>query len=599
LLEVRQSYGEHLERVAVVFHNGYFDYFALYYRFGLRVSRIADTMLLSRLLHGADEDHDLLDLAERYGLPQKGDWEFMKGVREPDVEQLARLQAYAINDVQITAGLADHLIPRAAERPVEMWAAEHSIKMFVERPFVIDGARVQAARIALENSIAANVQASGLDEKTVRSTTRFPAALVTALAGTGRTLLMKEGKKGPIPAIAKDDPQRAELMADPDPKVRALMAAKAAVSSAADARGRISRLEAMAKRNGSHGCLLHSYHRAVTGRFAGGDGFNVQNLKRDDGEHEVDDSVASCIRKALRAHDGMVLVSADAEQIEARVLSFLAEQRDLHDAFAGGRDLYSEFASQHLGREVRKPREGDSPERATELRGLRQVGKRAVLGLGYNMGVDTFVSKLRGTPGLVELFDNGTLSQQICARIVYGYREQYPRIPQFWKDCEDAVRQAMEGAASDASGMQFRVIDGTLLVRLRSGRDLVYPRIQQEPPTYEGFGYIDRSGVRQTGVRDRPTIVYGSGFNLYGGLIVENIVQGTARDLLIDVMYRVESAGFPVVHHCHDSVTVQVPSSMAKAAAEALIEAWRSVPGWARGLVLDAKAATGECLGEV
>jgi len=595
LVELRHAYGTELERAAVVFHNGYFDYFVLHHRLGLAIRHIADTMLLSRLLHGADEEHTLEALAHRYGLPAKGDLNFMEGVREPNPEQLERLRAYAVNDVEITAQLADRLVPLAAQRPVELWTAEHSVRMFVERPLAVNASLVQSAQATLEAAIAAKVVASGLDEKTIRSTKGFPTALEAALARTGRTLPTKPGKNGSIPAIAKNDPARADLLADPDPVVRALMEAKAAVGSAADSRGRLVRLATMATLTRSRGYFLHSYHRAGPGRFAGGDGFNIQNLKRAD-TGAVDADVATAIRRSIGALPGMMLGAADASQIEARVLAWLAGQQDLHDAFAGGRDIYSEFASLQLHREVRKPRKDDTPEKATELRVLRQIGKQAILGLGYGMGVGGFIKNLRSKPALADLFATGMLSDTVCAAIVYGYKDQYPRIVRFWDAAEDAVRRAMLGIPTEISGMLFRREGGTLLIGLRSGRDLVYPQIRETPPTYETFSYLDRDGVRQTAVKDRPSILYGNGFGIYGGLICENIVQGTARDLLVDVLFRLEAAGLTVIHHCHDSITVTVPAAQLDAAKQQLIDAWRTVPPWAAGLVLDAEAKGGATL---
>jgi hypothetical protein len=592
--ELRAAYGERLERVAVVMHNAYFDCFALYHLHGLEINRIIDTMLLSRLLDGTDEDHDLGAVARRYGLPAKGELEFMKGVREPDASQLQRLRDYAVNDVEITAGLADILVPKAEARPIELWAMDHSVRMFVERPLAVDAATVEKAKAALEKSIAGKVAASGLDETSIRSTTRFPEALQAALAKTGREMPMKPSKKGRIPAIAKGDPEREALLADPDPGVRALMCAKAAVSSAGNARSRLQRLSA----SGGRGHFIHGYCGAGTGRYAGGGGFNIQNLRHAEGG-EAEEDVSALTRRALGAPPATAMVSADASQIEARVLAHLAGQEDLHDAFAQGRDVYSEFSSCQFGREVRKPRKDDTPEHAAGLRRYRQIGKQAILGLGYGMGAAGFIRTSKSKPELAELFASGVLDDSVCSGTVYGYRDTYPKIREFWDACESAVRSAVEGSPSHVNGIGFRVNNGTLLIALPSGRELVYPRIRTEPPTYETREYMDRVGVTQSYCDDSPTIVYGDGALLYGGKIVENIVQAFSRDLLVETMFRLEAAGLRVVHHCHDSVTVAVPESEAETAKARLVAEWRNVPGWAEGLVLDAEAKSGPTLADV
>ncbi|MDD4060979.1 MAG: DNA polymerase [Kiritimatiellae bacterium] len=594
IAELRAAYGGRLERVAVVMHNAYFDYFALFHVHGLEIAHVIDTMLISRLLHGADADHSLRALAGRHGLPAKGDLGFMKGVREPDAAQLTSLRGYAVNDAAITASLADILVPQVEARPIELWAMDHSVRMFVERPLAVDAATVEKAKAALERSIAGKVAASGLDETSIRSAKKFPEALASALAKTGRKMPMKPGKKGPIPAVAKGDRDREALLTDQDPDVQALMCAKAAVSSAVNARSRLQRLSA----SGGRGHFIHSYCGAGTGRYAGGGGFNIQNLRHAEGG-EADEDVSSLTRRALRAPPATALVSADASQIEARVLAHLAGQDDLHDDFAKGRDVYSEFASRQFRREVRKPRKDDPPELAAELKRYRQIGKQAILGLGFGMGAAGFIRTSKSKPELAELFASGVLDDSVCAGIVYCYRDAYPKIKEFWGACESAVRSAIDGTPSQVNGIGFHVANGTLLIALPSGRELVYPHIRTEPPTYGTHEYLDRYGVTQSYSDDRPGIVYGGGAALYGGKIVENIVQAFSRDLLVEMMFRLEASGLPVVHHCHDSVTVAVPEAETEAAKARLVNEWRSVPSWAKDLVLDAEAKSGRTLADV
>ncbi len=598
IAELRRTYGERLESAVVVCHNAAFDLFVLRHRYGLSVAHLTDTMLLSRLLDGTDVDHRLEAVAAHYGLPAKGRLAFMSGVRHPTSAQMEALWQYATNDAVIAAGLAERMVPLAAARPIELWAIEHSIQMFVERPLSIDTTALQNTRLNLEHSIQAKVRAAGIGEPDIRSTKRFPGILAHALAATGRNLPVKPGKRGPIPAIAKGDPARAELLADHDPTVRALMEAKAAVSSAANSRSRLAYLDHAASVMGNRVALIHGYHKAGPGRYAGGDGFNAQNLKKCD-VGVGDDDIAAGVRATLQAPAGKVLVAADASQIEVRILAFLAGQQDLHESFARGIDIYSEFATRHLGRPVRKPTAADPPQLAAELRVFRQIGKQAILGLGYRMGVDGFIHALKSKPALAPLLSSGELNEATCARIVYGYREQYTGIKAFWDDSEKAALQAVRGTPTEVRGCRFSLENGTLYLRLPSGRRLVYTKPRIEPPTYETISFLDRSGVRCQTLDDRPRLFYGDGARLYGGLIVENIVQATARDLLLDVMFRVEAAGLPIVLHCHDSITVCVPAEQADAEAAFLISAWRQVPAWMNGLVLDAESKTGSDLSEL
>ena len=71
----------------------------------------------------------------------------------------------------------------------------------------------------------------------------------------------------------------------------------------------------------------------------------------------------------------------------------------------------------------------------------------------------------------------------------------------------------------------------------------------------------------------------------YGGKLVENIVQATARDCLAEVMKRVSSLGYKIVMHVHDEIIVDVPNEDKDAPAK--ITAVMAQPiDWAEGLPL-------------
>ena len=124
------------------------------------------------------------------------------------------------------------------------------------------------------------------------------------------------------------------------------------------------------------------YYGALTGRYSGGGGVNFQNLPKE--------GMIAELRTLLIPPAGHKLVVVDAASIEARVLAWLAGDEKLCNAFRNNVDIYSDFASDFYQVEVRKPNASDSLEQTKELKRLRQMGKVAILGLGYGMGPRKF-----------------------------------------------------------------------------------------------------------------------------------------------------------------------------------------------------------------
>jgi len=78
------------------------------------------------------------------------------------------------------------------------------------------------------------------------------------------------------------------------------------------------------------------------------------------------------------------------------------------------------------------------------------------------------------------------------------------------------------------------------------------------------------------------------------GILVENVVQGIARDLLAAAIVRAETRGWQVVHHAHDELVIEAPTGaiLPQDVLALLLEA----PPWAAGLPLSGKVRTGMLL---
>ena len=270
--------------------------------------------------------------------------------------------------------------------------------------------------------------------------------------------------------------------------------------------------------------------------------------------------LSELIRTAFVPEPGCRFVVADFSAIEARVLAWLAGEQWRLEVFSSHGKIYEASASAMFHVPIEEVTKG-SP--------LRQKGKIAELGLGYGGAAGALVS--------MGALDMG-LSEDDLPPLVAAWRRANPHITQFWWDVDKAAVEAvMKRAKTRAGRIGFEYRSGILFVMLPSGRKLAYvkPRMAvnkfgREGLTYEGILENKKWGRIET----------------YGPKLVENIVQGTARDLLAEAMLRVEKRGYPIVMHCHDEIIAEVPEGMGS--VEEMCEVMAVRPSWAEGLPLRA-----------
>lgn len=148
-----------------------------------------------------------------------------------------------------------------------------------------------------------------------------------------------------------------------------------------------------------------------------------------------------------------------------------------------------------------------------------------------------------------------------------------------WWDVNRAALEAIKNGTSQMVG-RIKVYQklGALVIALPSGRELIYPsprvgenRFGGESITFMGLGLNRKWGRIET----------------YGGKLVENIVQATARDVLAHSMATLEAAGYPTVMHVHDEVITEVPYG--RGSVEELCALMSQGPKWSKGLPLAAE----------
>lgn len=276
------------------------------------------------------------------------------------------------------------------------------------------------------------------------------------------------------------------------------------------------------------------------------------------------DVLSQLIRTAFIAGPGKRFIVADFSAIEARVIAWLADEEWRQKAFANGEDIYCASASQMFGVPVVK--HGINGE-------LRQKGKVAELACGYGGGVNAL--KAFGA-------DKMGLSEAHMKEIIQKWRKSSPHIVKMWGEVETAAKKAIRIKGAHVRyrhGIEFYTKSGLLFIQLPSSRAIAYvrPRIQHEAEPFD----------RDTLTYEGTTTAGNWGRNYtWGGKLVENIVQATARDCLAMAMLRLDEAGYKIVMHVHDEVILEMPYGQGSLEDAAGIMG-QSI-SWAPGLLLRA-----------
>lgn len=272
---------------------------------------------------------------------------------------------------------------------------------------------------------------------------------------------------------------------------------------------------------------------------------------------DVPDTLSQLIRTAFIPREGTQFLVADFSAIEARVIAWFAGESWRQKVFTKGGDIYCASASQMFKVPVEK--HGINGH-------LRQKGKIAELALGYGGSV--------GALKAMGALDMG-LSEDELPGLVDAWRQSNPNIVKFWWDVDRAVMEAAKYKHTTKSyGLVFSCRSGMLFITLPSGRKLAYvkPRIGTNK---FGGTCITYEGVGSTKKWER--------LESYGPKFVENIVQATARDILLYAMKTLRNCS--IVMHIHDEVVIEADPRMS---LDAVCEQMGRTPPWAKGLLLRA-----------
>ena len=320
----------------------------------------------------------------------------------------------------------------------------------------------------------------------------------------------------------------AEMIAETDGEVEELLRLRLLMAKTS-----VKKYEAMERSVCSDGRvhgLLQFYGANRTGRFAGRL-VQIQNLPQnhlpdlelarelvkqgrfEDIELLYDSTpnvLSELIRTAFIPKPGCRFVVADFSAIEARVMGWLSGEEWVLDVFRGDGKLYEMTASRMFGIPMAEIGKGSSE---------RAKGKVASLACQYGGSTGALVS--------MGALDMG-LTEDELPPLVAAWRKANPHMVQFWWNVDAAAIKAVtEKQKTKVGRIIFEYKSGILFITLPSGRKLSYVKPRM---AVNRFG---RDGLTYEGISENKKW---SRIETYGPKLVENIVQGTARDLLAEAI---------------------------------------------------------------
>lgn len=549
-------------------HNTLFDGAILAWKYNIIPARYLDTLSMARAVHGVDAGGSLAKLATRYQIGEKGD-EVVRaeGKRLEDFSagDLSLYGEYCKNDVELTYKLFNILV---SDFPFsELQLIDMTLRMFITPILEVDDAlllerldEVREEKLALLNSLMEKLNCD--TEEAVRKKLASNKQFAELLTELGIPVPMK---KSPTTgkdtyALAKNDEGFIALTEHEDPFIQQLCSVRLGTKSTLE-ESRIERFISIGGRNKGKLPIPLKYYGAHTGRWAGSDKVNFQNLPSRDKKKKA-------LKNAVIPPEDHVIINCDSSQIEARVLAWWAGQDDVVEQFARGDDVYSVFASKVYGRDISKK---DPVERF--------VGKTCVLGLGYGTGWAKLQHTLKTTP------PGADMTEDECRNLVGIYRDINHKIIQMWRECDDVLGDLASWPTNKKPyfvGEHKCVLVTPKGIRLPNGLYITYPQLRWDTSEAKGrYVYKSRKGD----------------VSIWGGSVVENIVQALARIIVGEQMINIADY-YPVVLTVHDAAVVVTKKELADDTLNHIMSIMSEPPEWANGLPVACEGHYGNSYGE-
>lgn len=542
-----------IPNAALLCHHTMFDGLILAQRFGIFPKLYLDTRLMAQVLIKPFSRSVSLDACTTLlKLGQKGtEVSEFKGKWRGDFTpvELAAYGNYCVNDVELTYKLYQFLVRQLPR--TELMVMDLTLRMYLQPTLLLDPDtlaihlnEVQARRAQLEANLPAGVSKGG-----VVSNEQFAQLLEFHGVTPPKKISPTTGKEAW--AFSKTDPRFKELIdeyADSDTPVGMLIAARVGLKSSIEETRTKKLLDIAIRYKRFRVPLL--YYAAHTGRYGGTEGLNAQNFPRTD---------KSRMRYGIIAPPGHVIVAADLSQIEARITAWLARQHDLVAQFKQGDDVYSRFATLLFDEPITRKNKRE-----------RFIGKTCILGLGFGMGAIKFRNTLAK--------DGVKVSEKFAERTVQLYREVYSHIPGLWRYAELLLPVMAHGKGRKTLNC---VTASKSMLILPNGVPMIYHKVREE----NGQWVYEHAGVTKY---------------IWGGKLVENIVQALARTIIIDNMLEIyRQTGRRPALQVHDELDYVVPVDEVGDFEKALHAIMTKPPEWGQLLPVGVEISHGPTFGDV
>lgn len=285
---------------------------------------------------------------------------------------------------------------------------------------------------------------------------------------------------------------------------------------------------------------------------------------------DVADILSQLVRTALIAPENKTFAVADFSAIEARVISWLANEKWRLDVFNKDGKIYEATGSKMFNVPITAITKGSM---------LRDKSKISELALGYEGSLGA-LKRMGG--------ERMGLSDTEMMSLVKKWRLANPSIVSMWQEIDEASKEAViyqRPVVCTCRNLIFNCDGKFMTIELPSGRKLFYA-----DPKFK-YKKIGRSSVPSKvlcyGGLVQETGQWGE-IDTYGGKLTENVVQAIARDLLGNSMLNMQKAGFDITMHVHDEVIAEIPLANAEKHYSDMVKSMESVPEWASDFPLKA-----------